>query len=287
MQYLPFGRTGHRSSRVIFGAAALWNVSQAEADPALDLLLTHGINHIDTAATYGDAELRLGPWMDRHRQDFFLATKVEERTYRPAWDSIRRSLDRLRTDHVNLLQLHNIGDPAVWETVMGPGGALEAVLEAQAQGLARFIGVTGHGTLIAALHRRALERVAFDTVLLPYNYPMMQNPQYAADFEALLTVCQARNVAVQTIKGITRRPWGDRPHTHNTWYEPLLDEDALASAVHFVLARPSLFLNTASDLTLLPRIIAAADRFQTGPTPAHMATLAATQDMQPLFTTPM
>ncbi len=284
----PFGRTGHHSSRAIFGAAALWNVSQARADAALELLLAYGVNHIDTAASYGESEARIGPWMKRHRQDFFLATKVEERTYRPAWESIRRSLQRLQVEQVDLLQLHNVGDPRVWETVMGPGGALQAVLEAQQQGLTRFIGITGHGTLIAHLHLRALERVDFDAVLLPYNYAMMQNPQYAADFEALMAVCQARNVAVQTIKSITRRPWGTRPQTRTTWYEPLEDQADIDAAVAYVLSRPYLFLNTVGDLDLLPKVLAAVARFRPEQPPTRaMAVVAAEQGLEPLFTGPM
>lgn len=284
----PFGRTGHLSSRAIFGAAAFWNVSQARADATLELLLAYGVNHIDTAASYGESETRIGPWMKRHRQDFFLATKVEERTYRPAWESIRRSLQRLQVEQVDLLQIHNVGDPQVWETVMGPGGALQAVLEAQQQGLTRFIGITGHGTLIARLHLQALERVDFDSVLLPYNYAMMQNPQYAADFEALMAVCQARNVAVQTIKSITRRPWGPRPQTRTTWYEPLEDQADIDAAVAYVLSRPYLFLNTVGDLDLLPRVLDAVTRFRPDRPPARtMAVVAAEQALEPLFTGPM
>lgn len=284
----PFGRTGHLSSRAIFGAAALWNVSQARADAALELLLAYGVNHIDTAASYGESEARIGPWMKRHRQDFFLATKVEERTYRPAWESIRRSLQRLQVEQVDLLQIHNVGDPQVWETVMGPGGALQAVLEAQQQGLTRFIGITGHGTLIARLHLQALERVDFDSVLLPYNYAMMQNPQYAADFEALMAVCQARNVAVQTIKSITRRPWGPRPQTRTTWYEPLEDQADIDAAVAYVLSRPYLFLNTVGDLDLLPRVLDAVARFRPDQPPVRtMAAVAAERALEPLFTGPM
>lgn len=284
----PFGRTGHLSSRAIFGAAALWNVSQARADAALELLLAYGVNHIDTAASYGESEARIGPWMKRHRQDFFLATKVEERTYRPAWESIRRSLQRLQVEQVDLLQIHNVGDPQVWETVMGPGGALQAVLEAQQQGLTRFIGITGHGTLIARLHLQALERVDFDSVLLPYNYAMMQNPQYAADFEALMAVCQARNVAVQTIKSITRRPWGPRPQTRTTWYEPLEDQADIDAAVAYVLSRPYLFLNTVGDLDLLPRVLDAVARFRPDQPPIRtMAAVAAERALEPLFTGPM
>jgi aryl-alcohol dehydrogenase-like predicted oxidoreductase len=279
----PFGRTGHESTRTIFGAAALGGVTQAEADRTMELLLRHGVNHIDTAASYGDSELRLGPWMERQRADFFLATKTGERTSEAAYDQIRRSLERLRVDQVDLIQLHNLVDPDEWETALGPGGALEAAVRARDEGLVRFIGVTGHGTTVAAMHRRALERFAFDSVLLPYNYPMMQNPQYAADFEALLALCQERGVAVQTIKAITRAPWGDRPHTAATWYEPLRDPDAIDLAVHWVLGRPGVFLNTVGDVEVLPLVLDAANRFRGRPSEEAMEALAEQQVMEPLF----
>ncbi len=278
-----FGRTGHESSRVLFGAAALGGVTQAEADRTLDLLLQYGINHIDTAASYGDAELRIGPWMAQHRKDFFLATKTGKRTYQEAWDELRRSLERLRVDSVDLWQLHVLVDPEEWEVAMGPGGALEACIEARAQGLVRFIGVTGHGLTVARMHMRSLERFDFDAVLLPYNYPLMQNPQYAADFEALVAMCRERNVAVQTIKSLCRRPWGDRPHTRATWYEPLEEQAAVDKAVHWVLGRPELFLNSVGDIYVLPKVLDAATRFTQRPTDAEMAALVAEQEMAPLF----
>jgi len=279
----PFGRTGHPSARALFGAAALWSVPQAEADRILELLLEYGVNHIDVAASYGDAELRVGPWMEQHRQDFFLATKTEQRTYRGAWDELHRSLERLRVDHVDLWQMHVLVDPQDWETAMGPGGALEAFVEAREQGLARFLGVTGHGLTVAAMHQRSLERFDFDSVLLPYNHVMAQNPQYAADFEALLALCRERNVAVQAIKSICRRPWGDRPHTRNTWYEPLEDQADIDRAVQWVLGEPGVFLNTAGDIHLLPRILDAASRFEGRPSDEAMTAMAAEREMAPLF----
>ena len=279
----PFGRTGHMSTRLIFGGAAFSSVTQAEADRTLDALLKYGVNHIDTAASYGDAELHIGPWMARHRQDFFLATKTGERTYQKAHDEFHRSLERLRVDHVDLIQLHYLVDPQEWEVTMGPGGALEALVEAREQGLTRFIGVTGHDVSVAAMHKRSLERFDFDTVLLPYNYVMMQNPQYAADFESLLAMCQKRNVAVQTIKGICRRPWGDKPHSRATWYEPLEDQAAIDKAVHWVLSRPGVFLNAAADIHVLPRVLDAASRFQAAPSDKEMKALLEEQAMAPLF----
>lgn len=280
----PFGRTGHMSTRIIFGAAAFANVTQEEADRTMELLLQYGINHIDTAASYGDSELRLGPWMERYRNDFFLATKTGERTYQKAREQIHRSLERLRVSHVDLLQLHYLVDPQEWEVAMGPGGALEAAIEAREQGLVRFIGVTGHDLSVARMHLRSLERYDFDSVLLPYNYLLMQNPQYAADFEALLAVCQQRNVAVQTIKSLARRPWGERPRTRATWYEPLEEQADIDLAVHWVLGRPGIFLNTTGDIHVLPKVLAAASRFQGQPDDAEMRALVQRQAMEPLFT---
>jgi aryl-alcohol dehydrogenase-like predicted oxidoreductase len=279
----PFGRTGHVSSRTLFGAAALSRVTQDEADSTLEQLLSHGVNHIDTAASYGDSELRIGPWMPRYRKEFFLATKTGERTYEKARDQFHRSLERLRVDKVDLLQLHNLVDPQEWEVAMGPGGALEAAIEAREQGLVRFIGVTGHGVTIAAMHKRSLERFDFDSVLLPYNYVMMQNPVYAADFEALMALCQKHNVAVQTIKSIVRAPWGEHEHTRATWYEPLEGQADIDRAVHWVLGLPGVFLNTAGDIHMLPKVLDAASRFQLRPSDEEMRAAVAEREMAPLF----
>ena len=284
IQKIPFGRTGHHSTRALFGAAAFWAVSQAEADRTLEVLLKYGVNHIDTAASYGDAELRVGPWMAQHRQDFFLATKTEKRTRQEAKEELQRSLERLRVDYVDLWQIHAITESAPLETALGPGGALEAFIEAREQGLVRFLGITGHGTQIAALHLRALERFDFDSVLLPYNYTMMQNPQYAADFEKLYQVCQERNVAMQIIKSIAVGPWGDKPHTRNCWYEPLEDQADIDRAVAYVLSRPGLFLNTVGDVNLLPKVLDAANRFgQAGPSAEDMQAMVKQNAMAPLF----
>lgn len=280
----PFGRTGHPSTRTLFGAAAIGlGVDQAEADRTLEVLLEYGVNHIDTAASYGESELRIGPWMEHHRQDFFLATKTGERTYQKARDEFHRSLERLRVDSVDLLQLHFLIDPQEWEVAMGPGGALEAAIEAREQGLTRFIGVTGHELTAPTMHLRSLERFDFDTVLLPYSYILMQNPQYAADFEALAKLCRERQVAVQAIKSLARRPWGDRPHTHSTWYEPLDDQTAIDRHVHWVLSRPDVFLNTAGDIHVLPKILDAASRFQAAPSEEEMRETVEQQEMVPLW----
>lgn len=279
----PFGRTGHISTRTVFGAAALGSVTQADADRTLDVLLAHGINHIDTAASYGDAELRIGPWMAEHRSRFFLATKTGQRTAEKAREDLHRSLERMRVDQIDLIQLHCLVDPAEWEIAMGPGGALETLIEARAQGLVRFIGVTGHGVTAPAMHRRSLQRFDFDTVLLPYNYMMMQNPAYAADVRALLRVCRRRNVGVQTIKSIARGPYGDAPRTHGTWYAPLKDQKTIDRAVHWVLSNPTVFLNTAGDIHLLPLILDAASRFTRKPTSTVMEKMAGVETLAPLF----
>ena len=280
----PFGKTGHESTRTIFGAAALWGASEEEGERALELVLRYGINHIDTAAAYGRSERRVGAWMPRHRDRFFLATKTGERTYETARDQIRHSLERLQTDHVDLIQLHNLVDEEEWNTALGPGGALEAAVEAREQGLTRFIGVTGHGVTVAAMHLRSLERFAFDSVLLPYNFVMMQNPAYAADFEELARVCAERGIALQTIKGITLGPWNEKEHTYTTWYEPLTEQAEIDRAVHWVLGRPGVFLNTASALDLLPKIFDAAERYSARPTDDEMRQLVERRGMTPLFT---
>lgn len=254
-----FGRTGHRSSRVIFGAAALASMRQAKADALLELLLERGVNHLDTAAGYGDSELRLAPWLERHRERFFVATKTGERTAAGARASLERSRQRLGADVIDLIQLHNLVDEADWQTAFGPGGALEALLEAREGGEVRFLGVTGHGTRAAAMHLRSLARFPFDSVLLPYNFTMLAQPEYAADFEALFALCRERGVAVQTIKSIARRRWGsDASAPRYSWYEPIREPEALRRAVHFVLARPGLFLNSSSDATLLRPLLEAA-----------------------------
>jgi aryl-alcohol dehydrogenase-like predicted oxidoreductase len=261
IEKIPFGRLGHLSTRMIFGAAALSQVSQKEADRTLDLLLEYGINHIDVAAGYGEAELRIAPWLERHPGHFFVATKTGRRTAQAAKDELQRSLERMGIDQVDLWQLHNLADPIDWDTALSPGGAIEAAVEARGQGLARGIGVTGHGAQIAATHRRSLERFDFDAVLLPYNFITMQNEYYAANFNALLETCRGRNVAVQTIKTIALQPWMGKPQTRSTWYQPLQIQKDINMAVWWALARPGIFLNTVGDTDLLPKVLEAASRF--------------------------
>jgi aryl-alcohol dehydrogenase-like predicted oxidoreductase len=270
----------------LFGAAALARASQAEADRALEVLLRYGVNHIDTAARYGDSELRIGPWMARHRKDFFLATKTGSRTGPEAREDIHRSLERLRVDHVDLIQLHSLGHPDDWDQAMGPGGALEAAVEARAQGLARFIGVTGHGWTIPAMHRRSLARFDFDSVLLPFNFFFAQNERYRQAFDEVLATCRERNVAVQIIKSIARGPWATADRTHTTWYQPLEAQEDIDRAVHWILGLPDIFINTAGDLALLPKILDAASRFERRPADEEMEAMLGETRMTSLFGLP-
>ncbi len=279
----PFGATGHESSRAIFGAAALGSVSKQDADDTLELLLRHGVNHIDVAAAYGDAELRIATWLRRHEGEFFVATKTGERTYRGAREEIRRSLDRLGVDHVDLIQLHNLVDVIEWETALGAGGALEAAIEAREEGLVRFIGVTGHGLSVAEMHRRSLERFPFDSVLCPYNYVQMQDPRYAETFEALAAVCAERGVALQTIKSLAWRRWDGRAATAGTWYEPLREQADVDLAAHWVLGRPDAFLLTTGDVELLPLLLDAVERFERRPPDEDMDALIERRSLAPLF----
>ena len=278
-----FGRTGHSSTRAIFGSFCLSQTGQNTADKALEILLEYGINHIDTAPAYGDAELRVGPWMKQYREQFFLATKTDKRTYQEAREQFYRSLERLQVDRVDLLQMHNLTDVVHREIVMRSGGALEFLIEARDKGLARFIGITGHGILAPKMHLQSLERFDFDSVLLPCNYPLMQLPRYRDDFNQVLSYCREHNIAVQIIKSAARGLWGDKPRNHTTWYEPLNDEEAVKKSVHWVMNQKDTFLITTGDLQVLPKFLAAAADFQKAPPDDVMAAMVAEQGMQPLF----
>ena len=280
---LTFGRTGHLSTRTLFGAAAFSEVSQAEADRTMEVLYKYGVNHIDTAASYGDAELRLGPWIAHHRNDFFLASKTGDRTYKEAKESIHRSLERLQTDHLDLIQLHAVIEEDEWNLALGPGGALEAAVEARQQGLVRFIGITSHTLRAPMIHQRSLEKFDFDSVLLPYNFMLMQNPVYAADFEALVSLAQSKNVAVQLIKTAQRRPWSDQSHFAATWYEPFTDQASIDLSIHWAMGRSGTFINTAGDIHVLPKVLEAASHFDQVPTTAQMQAMIQSQTAEPLW----
>jgi len=278
-----FGATGHDSSRVIFGAAALAGMSQARADTTLEAVSDAGINHIDTAASYGESELRLAPWLEKHRSEVFLATKTGLRAGPDARAQLEDSLTRLGVDHVDLIQLHNLVEQDDFDMAHRRGGVVEAMAEARDEGLVRFIGVTGHGARIAGMHTRSLERFPFDSVLLPYNFSMLDNPAYRSDIETLLETCAERQVAVQTIKAIARRRWPTTPDRRFSWYEPLEDVDAIGRAVRYVLAGSQLFLNTTSDARLLPATIAAAQGSSAPPSDAEMQADLVAHNITPLF----
>lgn len=280
----PFGSTGHLSSRVIFGAAALGRMRQDKADLLLPLLLEHGVNHLDTAASYGDSELRLAPWLKEHRASFFLATKTGERDGDAARAELERSLVRLGVEQVDLIQLHNLVEPDEWDVAHGDGGVVEAMVRARNEGLVRFIGVTGHGLRIAGMHQRSIERFAFDSVLLPFSYVLMQEDGYRRDVEQLLETCTERGIAVQTIKAIARRRWApDDPTPHHSWYEPMRDEDAIARCVRWVLSDERVFLNTTSDASMLPLVLSAANVGGDRPNDEAMSADVLSHGMRPIF----
>ena len=284
----PFGRTGHDSSRVIFGAAALSRVDQATADRAVETILEYGVNHIDVARSYGEAELRLGPWMETHRDRFFLASKTPSRDYATAISDIRESLSRLRTEQLDLIQLHGLNHPDEWDQALGPGGALEAAQEAREVGLVRFIGVTGHNWTIATQHYRALERFDFDSVLMPWNWFMSGFRRYGKDFARTLALCEERGVAVQTIKSLARGPWAAGvERTHSTWYQPLEDPVDIAIAVRWILGQrhgqSGLFLNSAGDVTVLPVLLQAAAEGGPKPSDDEMNAMAKRTGMATIF----
>ena len=280
---LAFGRSGHLSTRILLGAAAFSKVTQAEADASLELAFSNGINHVDVAASYGEAELRVGDWIKRHGRTFFLATKTGERTAAKAREEIHRSLERLHVDQVDLIQLHFLVDPLEWETALGKGGALEAAIQAREEGLVRFIGVTGQGTTVPVMHLKALERFDFDSVLLPFSYLMVQNKQYLSDFMKLFAVCRERNIAVQTIKSLVQRPWEEQERTRATWYQPLEEQADIDLAVHWVLGHAGVFLNTAGDVHIFPRIINAAQSYVDSPTDEEMQAQVEKLGMKTLF----
>jgi aryl-alcohol dehydrogenase-like predicted oxidoreductase len=286
MELRAFGRTGHLSTSVIFGAAALGGGRQEVADRILAEVRAAGINHIDTAAGYGDSELRLAPWLAAHRGEVFLATKTGERSGDGARRQLERSLTRLGVGQVDLIQLHNLVEDDEWERAFAPDGAVAALSAARDEGLVRFIGVTGHGLRIAGMHLRSLERFPFDSVLFPWSWVLSTVERYARDVAELMERCTERGVAMQTIKSIARRRWASSEEQRRfSWYEPLEDPAAISRAVRFVLSHPALFVNSSSDARLLGSIVAAANAPGAAqrPTDDELAGDAATLGMTPLF----
>lgn len=287
MKSLPeasFGRTGHSSTRALFGAAAFSAVDQDTAMRTMDLIAERGVNHIDTAASYGKAEERLGPWLKNNRDSVFLATKTEKRTYQGARDELRRSLELMNVNSVDLWQMHILVDEDHWQTAMGPGGALEAFIEARDQGLVKWLGVTGHGLNVCSMHLRSLERFDFDSVLLPWNWAMSRNPVYTTDFAKLHKLCIERNVAFQLIKTACHRPWRQgEEKTRATWYKTLEHQDDLDAALHFAMGVEGSFINTAGDVNLLPRVLDSIASFDSAPSDDEMARRAEAGSWEALF----
>jgi aryl-alcohol dehydrogenase-like predicted oxidoreductase len=282
---LPFGATGHLSSRLIFGAAALGGVRQEKADQVMAQIHDAGINHLDTAASYGNAELRLAPYLAQHRSSVFLATKTGERNGVLARAELERSLERMGVDSVDLIQLHNLVEEDEWSQAFRPDGVVSALAKARDEGLVRFIGVTGHGTRIPHMHIRSLHEFAFASVLFPLNHALLTLDQYRHDVEELMTICRARSVAMQTIKSVARSRWTTDTGPRFSWYEPLADEAAQQRAVRFVLSHPDVFLNTSSDIRVLANIVATANAPLNSQRPSddELANDRATHTITPLF----
>jgi len=256
------GRTGHMSSVVTFGAAGIGRVPQDVADRAIALALDHGVNHIDVAPRYGDAELRLKPWMPKIRPGVFLGCKTIERTRAAARAELHRSLERLGTDRLDLYQHHSVGKLADLDACTARGGALEALVEAREEGLVRWLGITGHTHEAPRTHLEALRRFDFDTVMFPLNFVLWAIPEYRQSVEALLAECAKRDVGVHIIKTVAKDSWGGRAKTHTTWYEPFTEEPVIERAVNFVLSKPVTTLCSVGDVTVLPKVLAAAERFR-------------------------
>jgi aryl-alcohol dehydrogenase-like predicted oxidoreductase len=285
VQQRRLGRLGHRSSVLIYGAAALAEVDQETADRSVQLALDAGINHFDVAASYGDAELRLGPWMGRIRDRIFLATKTGLRDRDGAWAQINHSLERLQSDRLDLIQIHAVGDLEELDLVTRPGGSLEAVVRAREEGLAGAIGITGHGHQAPATHREALRRFPFDTVLTPLNYVLSQDPAYLSHYRALVAEAQAQDVGLMVIKAVARRNWPEPvEHGYTTWYEPFDDQERIGAAVSWTLAHPEVTgLATPGDVRLLPLLIEAERRLSGVDEPEAEAVLARAGDYSSPF----
>jgi aryl-alcohol dehydrogenase-like predicted oxidoreductase len=285
MEKRRFGRLGHMSSVLIYGGAALEDASEEEADRSIALALDAGINHFDTAADYGDSELHLGRWMPRIRGRIFLATKTGDRTAAAAYESIRRSLERLKVDHVDLIQLHAVGDLDDLDRATGTGGAIEGAIRAKEEGLAGAIGITGHGMSAPATHLEALRRFPFESVITPYNYRLAQDAAYRRDFESLMEAITAQDVGLRLIKAGARNLWTtSKEARYATWYEPLDEQRQVDAAVAFALARPEVTgLCTAGDVRLLPLFIEAERRAPSMTTEEIESVLSGVQDYEPPF----
>ena len=284
MQERRFGRTGHMSTIVIFGSFAVGQLPQKEADAAMELLLEHGVNHIDVAPSYHDAELRLGPWLEKYRDHFFLGCKTQLRGRKEARVELHRSLERLRVDRFDLYQLHAVTTMEELEQCFTPGGSLEAILEARDEGLTTYVGITSHGLEAPAVQLEALKRFDFDSLLFPLNFKLWSDPAYRQDATSLLQLSAERDVGTMVIKSLAKGPWGDSEPRYHCWYEPFDDAEDIERALHFALSQPVTGAISAGDVRLLPMILDAAERFQPMDHAEQQALLARADDFEPLFT---
>ena len=284
METRKFGRTGHMSTIAIFGAAAFWEISQADADKVMEQVIAAGVNHIDVAPSYGQAEERIGPWMPRERDRFFLGCKTTERTKQGAWDEMQRSLKRLQTESFDLYQCHAVTTMEELDAITMKGGALEAFVEARQRGLTKFIGITGHGADAPKIYLEALRRFDFDSILFPLNFVQMGNPDFRKHAEELIAVCKTKDVGTMIIKTITKAPWGEREHTATTWYEPFDKADEIQRAVNFALSYDVTGLCTAGDTRILPMILDACQNFNRLNTTEMEEMIVSGQQFEPLFT---
>jgi len=284
MEKRRMGRTGHLSTVAIFGAAAFWDVDQSEADQIMELVISHGINHIDVAPSYGKAEVRLGPWLSRERDRFFVGCKTMERSKEGATMEMRQSLDRLHIDHFDLYQIHAVTNLEELDAVTRPGGALEAIIEAREAGLTRSIGITGHGVGAPALFLEAIRRFDFDTVLFPLNFIQYGDSSFRSNAEELIRQCREKDVGTMVIKSITKGPWGKMEKIYNTWYEPFSAVEHIQSAVNFVLSQDVTGLCTAGDTSLLPTVLGACENYQGLNRAEQEKMISRARDYEPLFT---
>jgi aryl-alcohol dehydrogenase-like predicted oxidoreductase len=261
MEKRRFGRTGHQSTVAIFGAAAFWEIEQNAADRVMEMVIEAGINHIDIAPSYGQAELRVGPWMKTERKRFFLGCKTMERTKEGALREMHESLNRLQTDSFDLYQCHAITSMEELDAIFAKGGAMEAMIEAREKGLTKYIGITGHGVDAPMIYLEALRRFDFDSVLFPMNFVQMAMPEFRRAAEELIAVCKAKDVGTMVIKSITKGPWGEKPKTATTWYEPFDKMDEIQRGVNFVLSHNVTGVCTAGDIKILPMVIQACENF--------------------------
>jgi aryl-alcohol dehydrogenase-like predicted oxidoreductase len=261
MEKRRFGRTGHQSTVAIFGGAAFWEIEQAAADRVMEMVIKAGINHIDVAPSYGQAELRIGPWMKKDREQFFLGCKTMERTREGALREMEESLKRLQTDSFDLYQCHAITTMDELDAIFAKGGAMEAMIAAREQGLTQYIGITGHGVDAPRIYLEALRRFDFDSVLFPLNFIQMTIPEFRQATEELIATCKAKDVGTMIIKSITKGPWGEKPKTATTWYEPFDKMDEIQRGVNFVLSHDVTGICTAGDINILPMVIQACENF--------------------------